>query len=192
MLEFLIDLDKKLLLFFNSLHTPWLDPVMFLITKTIFWLPLYLFLLYLVIKNYKKNSWIVLLGIALAILLADQITASIMKPFFERLRPSREPSLQGLVHLVNGYTGGKYGFASSHAANTFATALFFWIIFKNKYRWMWILFVWAVVMTYSRIYLGVHYPGDIIVGMLVGFGSAYCGYRLQRWIWKKKLPTAKA
>jgi undecaprenyl-diphosphatase len=192
MLEFLIDLDKKLLLFFNSLHTPWLDPVMFLITKTIFWLPLYLFLLYLVIKNYKKDSWIVLLGIALAILLADQITASIMKPFFERLRPSREPSLQGLVHLVNGYTGGKYGFASSHAANTFATALFFWTIFKNKYRWMWILFVWAVVMTYSRIYLGVHYPGDIIVGMLVGFGSAYCGYRLQRWIWKKKLPTAKA
>jgi undecaprenyl-diphosphatase len=192
MLELLIDLDKKLLLFFNSLHTPWLDPVMFLITKTIFWLPLYLFLLYLVIKNYKKDSWIVLLGIALAILLADQITASIMKPFFERLRPSREPSLQGLVHLVNGYTGGKYGFASSHAANTFATALFFWIIFKNKYRWMWILFVWAVVMTYSRIYLGVHYPGDIIVGMLVGFGSAYCGYRLQRWIWKKKLPTAKA
>ena len=186
MLKFLIELDKEVLLFLNSFHTPWLDPVMLLITKTVFWLPLYLFLLYLVVKNFKKDSWIVLIGIAIAILLADQITSSIMKPFFERLRPSREPSLQGLVHLVNGYTGGKYGFASSHAANTFATALFFWLIFKDQYRWMWVLFVWAVVMTYTRIYLGVHYPGDILVGMLIGLGGAVAGYKLQRWIRNKK------
>jgi undecaprenyl-diphosphatase len=186
MLETLIELDKELLLFLNSLHTPWLDPVMFWITKTFFWLPLYLFLLFLVIKNFKKDAWIVLIGVAIAILLADQITASLMKPFFARLRPSREPSLQGLVHLVNGYSGGKYGFASSHAANTFATALFFWLLFKDRYRWVWILFVWAVVMTYSRIYLGVHYPGDILVGMLVGFAAAVTGFVVQKQIWKKR------
>ena len=186
MLETLIELDKELLLFFNSFHTPWLDPVMFWITKTLFWLPLYLFLLFLIIRNFKKDTWIILIGIAIAILLADQITASLMKPFFERLRPSREPSLQGLVHLVNGYTGGLYGFASSHAANTFATALFFWLLFRDRYRWVWILFVWAVVMTYSRIYLGVHYPGDIFVGMLVGLGSAWTGYKIQQKIWNKK------
>jgi undecaprenyl-diphosphatase len=188
MLETLIELDKELLLFLNSFHTPWLDPVMIWITKTFFWLPLYLFLLFLVIQNFKKDSWIVLIGIVIAILLADQITASLMKPFFERLRPSRDPSLQGLVHLVNGYKGGKYGFASSHAANTFATALFFWLLFKDRYWWMWVLFVWAIVMTYSRIYLGVHYPGDIIVGMLVGFIGALLGFKTQQLIWKKMKP----
>jgi undecaprenyl-diphosphatase len=109
-----------------------------------------------------------------------------MKPFFARLRPSREPSLEGLVHLVNGYTGGKYGFASSHAANTFATAFFFWLLFKDRYRWVWVLFVWAVVMTYTRIYLGAHYPGDILVGMLIGLGAAWTGFTVQKAIWNKK------
>ena len=186
MLEILLELDRKILLFLNGLHTPWLDPVMLLVTKTIFWLPLYLFLLYLIIRKFKKESWIVLIGIAIAILLADQITASIMKPFFERLRPSREPSLVGLVHLVDGYRGGKYGFASSHAANTFATALFFFLLFRDRYRWVWILFAWAVVMTYTRIYLGVHYPGDILVGMLVGLGAAWTGFTVMTKIQKTK------
>lgn len=186
MLETLIELDKELLLFLNSFHTPWLDPIMFWITKTLFWLPLYLFLLFLIIKNFKKDTWIVLIGVAITILLADQITSGFMKPFFARLRPSREPSLQGLVHLVNGYTGGKYGFASSHAANTFATALFFWLLFKDRYRWVWILFVWAVVMTYTRIYLGAHYPGDILVGLLIGLGAAWTGFKIQKVIWNKR------
>ena len=186
MLEFLKELDKDVLLFLNSFHTPWLDPVMFWISKTFFWLPLSLFLLFLVIKNFKKDTWIILIGIGLTILLSDQITSSFMKPYFERLRPSREPSLQGLVYLVDGYKGGKYGFASSHAANTFATALFFWLLFRSQYRWMWVLFVWATVMTYTRIYLGVHYPGDILVGMLIGLGAAWIGFRCQRWIWNKK------
>ncbi|HOX82550.1 MAG TPA: phosphatase PAP2 family protein, partial [Chryseolinea sp.] len=153
MLDQLIELDKKILLFFNSYHTPWLDPIVLFSTETLAWLPLYIFLLYLVIKEYKKESWIILLGIVLTILLADQITASLMKPYFERLRPSNEPSLQGLVHLVEGYKGGKYGFASSHAANTFGLSTFFFLLFRSTKKWISWLFLWAALMTYTRIYL---------------------------------------
>lgn len=193
MIDRLIEFDKELLRFLNGYHTPWLDPVMLFLTETLAWLPLYVFLLYLVIKEYKKESWIILLGIALTILLADQITASIMKPYFARLRPSREPTLEGLIHLVQGYTGGQFGFASSHAANTFGTATFFYLVFGNTKRWMIWLFVWAAFMTYTRIYLGVHYPGDVIIGGAVGMICGWLGFKSTQWItlWaEKRRPTS--
>src|SRR5688572_2169673 len=100
MMEKLIEWDKELLLYLNSFHAPWLDPVMLFVTQTSVWVPLYLFLLFLIIKDYRNNSWTVLLGVLITILLADQITSSLMKPYFQRLRPSREPELEGLIHLV--------------------------------------------------------------------------------------------
>lgn len=177
-METLLELDRELLLTLNSLHTAWLDPIMFWLTKTLVWLPLYLFLLFLAIKNFKKDTWMVLLGIGITILLADQVTSGFMKPYFARLRPSQEPSLQGLLHLVNGYKGGKYGFASGHAANTFGTATFFFLLFRARYTWIPWLFFWAVLMTYTRIYLGVHYPGDILVGGLLGASFGWIGYQV--------------
>lgn len=177
-MEQLLEWDRSLFFFFNGLHTPWLDPVMYYVSKTLTSLPLYLLLLYFIIKFYKKDSWIVLLGIAVAILLADQITSGFMKPFFERFRPSRDPELDGLVHVVNGYRGGKFGFASSHAANTFATAVFMWLLFRMELRWIGLLFVWAVVVSYTRIYLGVHYPGDIVVGGFIGILCGIVAFRL--------------
>lgn len=194
MLEWLKELDRELLLYLNSFHSPFWDPIMFWVTKTLFWLPLYLFLVYLIVRYFKQDWWIVIIGIVITILLTDRITSGFMKPFFERLRPSREPSLEGLVHLVKDsagkiYYGGKFGFASSHAANTFATAMFFWLLFRHRYKWIWTLFIWAVVMTYTRIYLGAHYPGDILVGLLIGLGCGWIGYRVQRWIWKKRKGT---
>jgi len=181
----IIELDKRLLLFLNGFHTDSIDPVMLLITKTEFWTPLYLIIIYFIFKKYNTEGWLVLAGAAIAILLSDQITSSLMKPFFERLRPSQDPTLQGLVHLVDGYKGGLYGFASSHAANTFSTAMLVWLVFKKQVNWSWIIFIWASLMTYTRIYLGVHFPGDILVGGIIGIGCGYTGYRCYQWLAKK-------
>ena len=181
----ILALDRQWLIALNSHHTPWLDPVMYWASYTACWMPLYLVMLYLVIQTYKKQSWIVLVGVVLTILLADQVTSSLMKPYFARLRPSHEPSLQGMLHHVYGYTGGLYGFVSSHAANTFGTALFLSVMLRHKYRWIWVLFAWAVLVAYSRIYLGVHYPGDIAGGMVVGGVAALLGVLLSRYLLKR-------
>lgn len=182
MIEKLQEIDEAVFLFLNKLHAPWLDPIMLFATKTFVWLPLYLFLIYLIIKDYRRESWMILIGVALTIVLADQITSSFMKPFFARLRPSHDPDLEGLVHLVNGYRGGKYGFASGHAANTFGTATFLWLLFRNTRPWIRWIFLWAAFMTYTRIYLGVHYPGDILVGGLIGALAGWTGYKFSVWI----------
>ena len=182
-----------MLLFLNGLHHPWLDPVMYYLTQTFFWLPLYAFLIFLIFKNYGKQGWHILIGVVVTVTLADQITGSLMKPFFARFRPSHEPTLDGLVHIVNNYRGGLYGFASSHAANTFGTALFVWLVLRQYHRWTAWIFLWAVLMTYTRIYLGVHYPGDIIVGAIVGLVSGWIGFRCSNWLlhrFKKKDVTS--
>lgn len=176
-MQSILDLDKELLLFFNSMHAPWLDPVMMLATKTLFWLPLYLLLVYLIVKYKKWDTLYILLGVALTIALADQITSGFMKPFFGRLRPSQEPTLAGLLHLVDNYKGGLYGFASGHAANTFGTATLIFLLFRGRYAWIWVIFIWALFVSYTRIYLGVHYPGDIIVGAFVGICCGWIGFQ---------------
>ena len=182
MLHRLKEWDEQLLLFLNQFHAPWLDPVMMLVTKTEFWAPLYIFLLYLIFRNYKKEGWLILASVAVTILLADQISYNIIKPLFHRLRPSNEPALEGIVHIVNGYHGGRYGFVSNHAANTTGVALFIYFLFKNKYSWTWLIFIWPIIMSYTRIYLGVHYPGDVIGGAAVGLLCGYGGYRFYRWL----------
>ena len=189
----LIALDKELFLFLNGLHTPWLDPIMRLMTNTLFWLPFYIFLLSHIVKEHKVMSLPILLGVTLTILLSDQITSSLMKPYFMRFRPSHEPSLEGLVHLVNGYKGAVYGFASSHAANTFGTAAFLYLLFRSTKPWMIWLFLWAAAVSYTRIYLGVHYPADIIAGGMVGIACGWISFRLYKIlrerIEKRKTPS---
>ena len=175
-MEEILELDKKIFLELNSYHNPWLDQVMMFFTSTMAWLPLYLVLLYILVKIYKQQVWLVLLAVALTILLADQITSSIMKPFFARLRPSHDPELSGMVNLVSNYKGGRFGFASSHAANTFGVATLMWLLLKNYLPWIGLLFIWALAVGYTRIYLGVHYPGDILAGQFVGFLSALVSY----------------
>lgn len=178
-MEEILELDRKIFLELNSsFHNPWLDQLMMFLSTTTAWIPLYLFLLYLLIRNYRQQTWLILLAVALTILFADQVTSSVMKPFFERLRPSHEPTLAERVYIVNQYRGGKFGFASSHAANTFGVATLMWLILKMYRPWIALLFLWSIGVGYTRVYLGVHYPGDILAGYLVGFLSALVAFFL--------------
>jgi len=181
MMEELISLDKRLFLYLNQHHTPWLDPVMFWMSQTYTWVPLYAFLLFLAFKQYGRETWLVVVCITITITLSDQLASGVFKPLFLRLRPSHDPELETLIHYVNGYKGGLYGFASSHASNVFALATFFWLVFRKKYNGIVILFAWAAVVAYTRIYLGVHFPGDVIAGALIGVLVAWVGYLLFTW-----------
>ena len=139
---------------------------MFAATNPVLWLPVYLFLLYLVIRKYHWNALVILLFAAAMILISDQLT-NLVKETTQRLRPSHEPGLA--VHLVNAYKGGLYGFYSSHASNYFGIAVFVVCLLGRFYRYLFIpLMFWALLIASTRVYLGVHYPGDIIAGMTVG------------------------
>jgi undecaprenyl-diphosphatase len=177
-METLIELDESLFFFLNGLHADWLDPIMFFISKTTPWIPLFAVMVYLLFKQFGWNALWWLLAIAVAITLADQITSGFMKPFFERFRPSRNPAFEeGAVHIVNDYRGGRFGFASSHAANSFATATILYLILRNHYTFIGLIFLYAVLVSYSRIYLGVHYPGDIVTGAAIGAACALICYK---------------
>jgi undecaprenyl-diphosphatase len=184
MLESLIELDQELFLWLNGLHTDWLDPIMLFITKSNPWIPLYALILFFVIRKLKWQSWSMMIAFAVLITLADQSASGFFKPFFERYRPCHEPAIQDMVHMVKG-CGGQYGFASSHASNTFALAFFLWFIYRNKYAKM--MIGWAVVVSYSRIYVGVHYPGDIIMGAILGLLAAIITYQLYKRIFPNHL-----
>ncbi|MGQ1947182.1 phosphatase PAP2 family protein [Geofilum sp. OHC36d9] len=176
-MDALLNLDKELLLFLNHCHTPLWDHFFWIYSGIIVWIPLYAAIIYIIVKQGGIRSFWIILALILTIVLCDQISSAFFKPFFERFRPSRDPSLRGLVQLVGNYTGGKYGFISSHAANSFGLAMFISLLFKRKALSLF-MFGWAVINAYSRIYLGVHYPGDIIGGMLVGILLAWLVYKI--------------
>jgi undecaprenyl-diphosphatase len=174
LIEFLQHIDRSLFLYLNGMHTPLLDQVMYYASKGLLWFPLYLVFLFLVIRKYKWQALLIILFAALMITVSDQF-ASLSKDFFQRLRPSNEPGLN--VHLVFAYKGGQYGFYSAHASNSFATAVFLIMLLNRQYRFFFIpVLLWSCFLSYTRIYLGVHYPGDtltgIIIGSFLGFVSA--------------------
>ncbi|MCB0805117.1 MAG: phosphatase PAP2 family protein [Bacteroidales bacterium] len=169
MLERLASWDRQLLLFINGHHNDFLDIIMFYASNKFIWIPLYVILVFVIFRIYGMKSIWILLTAVLLIAASDLISVHAFKNVFERLRPCHEPDLEGLIHTVRGKCGGKYGFYSSHATNHFALAGFLSFILSKKISWFPVLiFVWAAFVSYSRIYLGAHYPGDVLAGAFAG------------------------
>ena len=175
MIEYLVALDIEAFKILNGAFNPFLDHFMWLVSGKFAWILMCIALLYVVFRNNWKNGVVSLLFIALTITLCDQISSTFIKHTVERLRPTHTEALMPLVHTVNGYVGGLYGFVSSHAANSFGVAMFLALMFKQRLFSL-LIFLWAVVLSYSRIYLGVHFPGDILGGAIVGLLVGYLVY----------------
>lgn len=172
-IEFLKDIDTQLFLFLNGLHTPFFDVLFEYFSGRFFWIPLYALLFVIATLKLKWKMMYFILAVVALIFLSDKISVYWFKEVFMRYRPCHNNDIAHLIHLVDG-CGGKYGFVSSHAANTFALAAFMGIILRKHFPKMlfWML-IWATVVSYSRIYLGVHYPADIVVGGMLGILIGY-------------------
>ena len=178
----IIDFDKSLLLAINGSDSIFWDGCMKIYTTISIWIPLMLILLYILVKNNSfKDFLLLLLFVAAVVGLTDTISSGICKPFFERWRPTHDPELMYLIDVVDGIRGKDYGFTSSHAANSFGIATFLILLVRNRVLTISLIF-WASMNAFTRMYLGVHYPGDILAGTIIGVVVGWSFYRLYRYL----------
>lgn len=189
MLETLLQYDTSLFLFLNKLHNSFFDEIMYWASHKFFWIPLYLLFVYLLYKHYGAKKAAILFGlIIITFALTNTISVEAFKKVFERLRPCHNEQIAHLVHLYKEGCGGQFGFLSSHAANVFGLATLMGIFLKGKIKYItWYVMGWASFVSYSRIYLGKHYPLDIICGAILGISTAWVVYWIVKKINKKPL-----
>ena len=181
MIEYLNDIDSTALLTVNGWNSAFQDAFWWMISAKWASVLLMLTLLWLLMHQNRRHALLTIVMLVLAFTVADQLSLGLIKHLVERPRPTHDPSLESLVHVVNGYRGGMYGFVSSHAANSFAAATLIALIIR--YRVVLVsLFSWSLLQCYSRVYLGVHYPGDILGGICVGIITGVLVWQLMRWI----------
>ncbi len=149
------------------------------LSNTFIWIPLYLLIIFLIIRHYKYDSILILVFAIVTLAICDQTASHLIKLLVERLRPSHEPALIGLVHLSKAGAGGQYGFVSSHTANAIGLAVYFALVLDKSFKKLkYIIFIWAILVSYSRIYNGVHYPGDVLCGAILGSVISYLMFKL--------------
>ncbi len=167
-LQRLIDIDKQVMLALNGSDSLFMDGVMKVYTSTIVWIPVALILLFIVLKNSTpRTALLAVLAVALTIVATDQVSSHLIKPLVGRLRPCNDPSIMHLIDTVNGYRSGGYSFTSSHACNSFGIFAIVSLLIRHRGLSLSML-LWASLNSFSRIYLGVHYPGDILCGAIIG------------------------
>jgi undecaprenyl-diphosphatase len=178
-LQNILEADTELFLFLNSFHNDFWDTIMLMVTRKETWVPFYAVILFFIFRNYKSKWWLAVIFFALTVVLSDQLSV-LLKETIQRLRPVHNPEIQRLVHNVL-RKGGLYGFVSSHAANSFAVFIFTSRLFRNRGYWLFML-IWALLISYSRIYSGVHYPLDLLGGAILGWLIAVGMYKLMMFI----------